>query len=158
MQTREDRETTADDDREREHHQCRHWPPPEVERFDAARAENEEAEHQGDVRRIEDVRAAEADQIFRQQRNGRSRRVDPGAPQTPPVTVLRALNPQHERDAVPREERARRPHDHSSLSEDNADLQHRARSERDQDLGDREAKVERRLSEDLKGDDDRGEM
>ena len=51
----EDRDRAADDDREREPEPRRHRPPPEVERLGWFGAEHEEAEHEPEVRRIEDV-------------------------------------------------------------------------------------------------------
>ena len=61
-------------------------------------------------------------------------------------------------DAVPREQRARRPHQHALAPKRDRDLEHRAGEQRDEDLRDREVEVERRLPEDLERDDDAREV
>ena len=147
-----------DDDRERERHPGRHRPPPELERVGAAGAEQQEAEDEPEVRRVEDVAPAELDHVLREQRHGRGAGEDPPAVQAPPVPVLRARHAQHERDAVPGQQRARRPHDHALAAERDPDLEHRAREQRDEDLGDREPEAERHLAKDLERDDHRRQV
>ena len=61
-------------------------------------------------------------------------------------------------DAVARDERARGPEQDVLPPRGDADLEHRARRERDEDLRDRDAEVERHLSEDLQREDDRREV
>ena len=58
LEPREDREPAEDDDRERNCHPRVHRAPPEVERLRAAGAEDQEAEDEPDVGRVENVRAA----------------------------------------------------------------------------------------------------
>ena len=88
----------------------RHRAPPEVERVRPAAAEQQEAEDEADVRRVEDVLAPPPDHVLGEQRDGRRAGVDPPAPQAPPVAVVRSRHAQDERDAVARQQRARRPH------------------------------------------------
>ena len=116
-------------------------------------AEQHEAEHEAEVRRVEDVVPAEADQVLREDRDGRRAGEDPPALHAPPVAVLGAGHAQDERDAVAGQQRARRPHDHALAAERDRELEHRAREQRDEDLGDRELEAERRLAEDLQRDD-----
>ena len=146
--------TPDDDDPEREHHPRRHRPPPEGERIGPRRPEEDEAEDEPEVRGVEEVVAAEADQVLREERHGCRPGEDPPAVHAPPVPVLRAGNAEDERDAVPRQKRARRPHDHPPLPERDPELEDRARQERDEDLGDRELEAERRLPEHLQRRDD----
>ena len=153
LQPAEDREPADGDEHERERERRAHRPPPEVERVGALRPEQQEAEDEAEVRRIEDVRAAELDHVLREQRHGRGAREDPPAVHAPPVAVLGARDAEDERDAVPRQERARRPHQHVLAAERDRDLEHRARQHRDEDLRDREVEVEGRLPQDLQRDD-----
>ena len=149
----EDREPAGDDDREREREPGRHRPPPELERVGVLRAEQQEAEDEPEVRRVEDVPPAELDQVLREQRDGGGAGEDPPAVHAPPVAVLRAGHAEDEGDAVSGQERARRPEDHVLAPERDPHLEHRAGQQRDEDLGDREAEVERHLPEDLQRDD-----
>ncbi len=103
-------------------------------------------------------RPRNVDQVLREQRDGGRRREDPPAVHAPPVAVLGTRHAQDESDAVPGQERARRPHEHALASERDRDLEDGGREERDEDLGDRQAEAERRLSENLQRDDDRGEV
>ena len=135
-----------------------HRPPPEVEWLSTGLAEHQEAEDEPEVRGVEDVAASPADQVLRQERDGGRRREDPRSVKAPPVPVRRPRHTQDERDSVAGEERARRPHDHVLAEEGNADLKQGARSDRDEDLGYREAEPERGLSENLQRDDHRREV
>jgi hypothetical protein len=63
--------------------------------------------------------------------------------------VLRPGDAEDERDAVARDERARRPEEDVLPPRGDADLEQRARREREEDLRDRDAEVEGRLPEDL---------
>ena len=119
---------------------------------------SEEAEDEPEVRRVEDVGAAEADQVLGEERDGGGAGEDPPAVRAPPVPVLGARHAQDERDAVAGEERARRPDERSLPPEDDGDLEHRARHDRDQDLRDRETEVERDLPQYLQGDDHGGQV
>ncbi len=74
VQPREDREPAADDEREREREPDRHRPPPEGERVGALGAEQQEAEDEPEVRRVEDVAAAERDHVLREERRRRRSR------------------------------------------------------------------------------------
>ena len=65
----QDREAADDDDRERQGEPPRHRPPPEVERLCVLRPEQQEAEDEAEVRRVEDVRAAELDHVLREERD-----------------------------------------------------------------------------------------
>ena len=153
VQAREDREAADDDDRQRERHPGRHRPPPEVERLGARGAEHEEAEDEPEVGRVEDVAAAELDHVLGEQRDRRRAHEDPPAVQAPPVAVLGAGDAEDEGDSVPGQQRARRPHEHVLAKEGDADLEHSAGEQRDEDLGDRQAEVERHLAEHLERDD-----
>ena len=157
-QAREDGEAADEDDDERERHPRRHRPPPECERVRALGAEEQEAEDEPEVRGVEDVAAAEVDQVLREQRHGRSPGEDPPAVQAPPVAVLRARDAQDECDAVPGEERARGPHEHVLAPQRDPHFEHCAGQQRDEDLGDRELEPERRLAEHLERDDHRRQV
>ena len=141
-----------------EHEPRRHRAPPELERVGELGAEEQEAEDEPEVRGVEDVTAPEDDQVLREQRDGRGRREDPPAVRAPPVAVLGARHAEDEGDAVPGQQRARRPEDHVLAPERDPHLEHRAGQQRDQDLRDREPEVERDLPEDLQRDDHRGEV
>ena len=134
------------------------WPPPERERVGSLRPEQEEAEDEPEVRRVEDVAAAMDDQVLGEERHGRGAGEDPPAVQAPPVAVLGAGDTEHEGDAVAGQERARRPHQHPLAAERDRDLEQGARAERDQDLGDGEVEVERGLPQDLECHDHAREM
>src|SRR5207237_38594 len=67
----------------------------------------------------------------------------------PPLAVKRAWDAKDERGAVPGEEAARRPHDRLVLEESVPEFDQRAGREADQDLRDREPKVEHGLAQDL---------
>ena len=67
VQPREDREPAADDEHERQREPHRHRPPPERQRVRVLRTEKHEAEHEPEVRWIEDVAAAEGDHVLREQ-------------------------------------------------------------------------------------------
>ena len=97
--------------------------------------------------------APEADQVLREDRDGRRAREDPPALHAPPVTVLGAGYPQDERDAVPGQERARGPHDHALPAKRDPELDHSGGEQRDEDLRDRELESEGSLPEDLQRDD-----
>ncbi len=101
---------------------------------------------------------AEPDHVLGQQRDGGRRREDPPPLRAPPVAVLCARHPEDECDAVPGEERARRPDEHVLPPSDDPDLEHGTGADRDEDLRDRETEVERDLAEDLERDDDRSQV
>ena len=122
-------EDAEDDDAEREHHPRRHRPPPEGERISACRPEQHETEDEREVRRVEEVVAAEADQVLREDRDGRRAGEDPPPFHAPPVAVLRPGHPEHERDPVPGQEGARRPEDDVLAPRCDPDLEHRAGEE-----------------------------
>ena len=153
VQSREDREPAAHDQRDRDREPDRHRSPPERERVGALRPDEQEAEDEPEVRRVEDVPSAEGDHVLREQGDGGRPGEDPPAVQAPPVAVLGPRHAEHERHAVPGQERARRPHDHALSPERDPDLEDRAREQRDEDLRDREVEVERRLPEDLQRHD-----
>ena len=75
--------------------------PPQVERIDAVRAEQHEAQHQPDVRRVEDVFVADAKDMLRDDRDRSRRGEDPGSMQAPPLAMLRAGDPEDQRHAAP---------------------------------------------------------
>ena len=131
----------------------RHRPPPELEWIGPLRAEQQEAQHEPEVRGVEDVVAPELDQVLGQQRDGGGAREDPPAVHAPPVAVLGPRHAEDEGDAVSREQRARRPEDHVLAPEGDSHLEHCAGEQRDEDLGDREPEVERDLPEHLQRDD-----
>ena len=158
MQAQQDREPAGDDDRDGEREPRRHRPPPELERVGQLGAEQEEAEHEAEVRGVEDVPPAELDQVLGQQRHGGRPGEDPPAVHAPPVAVLRSGHAQDEGDAVPRQQRARGPQEHVLTPERDPDLEHRAREQRDENLGDREPELERHLPEHLQRDDHRGQV
>ena len=153
MKPREDRERADEDDREREHHPRRHRPPPERERIGVRGTEQHEAEHEAEVRRVEDVMPANPDHVLGENRYRGRGGEDPPAVEAPPVTVRRARHAEDEGDAVPGQERARGPHDHALLVKGDRELDHRACRERDEDLGDRELEAEGGLPQDLERDD-----
>ena len=127
-QAQQDREPAGDDDRDGEREPRRHRPPPELERVGQLGAEQEEAEHEAEVRRVEDVAPAELDQVLGQERHGGRPGEDPPAVHAPPVAVLRSGHAQDEGDAVPRQQRARRPQEHVLAPERDPDLEHRSTS------------------------------
>ena len=143
---------------EGQRHPRRHRPPPEVERIRAELPEGEEAHDETEVRRVEDVSSVDADHVLREQRDRGGPGEDPRAVQAPPVAVLGPGHAQDEGHTVSGEQRARGPHDDVVAEEGDADLEHGARPERDEDLGDRQVEAERRLPEHLQRDDHRGEM
>ena len=157
-QAQEDRESAGDDDRDRECEPGRHRPPPELERIGMLRAEQQEAQDEPEVRGVEDVAAPELDQVFRQQRDGSGAGEDPPAVHAPPVSVLGPRHAEDEGDAVTGEQSAGRPENHVLAPEGDAHLEHRTGQQRDEDLGDREAEVERHLPEHLQRDDHRREV
>ena len=126
-QSGEDREAADHDEGQGEDEPRRERAPPERERICSLGAEQEEAEHEPEVRRVEDVPAAMDDQMLGEERDGGGAREDPPAVQAPPVAVLGAGDAEHERDAVAGQERARRPHEHLPPAERDRDLEHRAR-------------------------------
>ena len=107
---------------------------------------------------LKTCRPAKRDHVLREQADGARAGEEPPPVQAPPVAVLRPGHAQDECDPVAGEQRARRPHDHPLPPEGDRDLEERAREQRDEDLGDREREVERRLPEYLQRDDHRGEM
>ena len=155
---RQDREAADDDDRQRQCECRRHRAPPEVQRLHSTRPEQQEAQDEPEVRRVEDVAPAEPDHVLRQQRNRCRPREDPPPLRAPPVAVLCARHPEDECDAVPGEERARRPDERVLPSKDDPELEHGTRADGDEDLRDRETEVERDLAEDLERDDDRSQV
>ena len=122
------------------------------------RPSDQEAGDEPDVRRVEDVLALPLDHVLREQRAAGDRHVQPPVAEAPPVAVLHARDAKHERDAVAREQGARRPHDHPLRAERDRDLEHRAGAERHQDLRDREPEVERDLPEHLQRRDRRRQV
>ena len=99
------------------------------------------------------------DHVLGEERDGRGAGEDPPAVQAPPVAVLRPGHAQDEGDAVPGDQRARRPHQHVLARRRRSRPRARAQvRERDQDLGDRDPEVERDLAEHLQRDDHRGEV
>ena len=156
----EDREAAGDDEGEGER-QPGATSAPTRSRAGSARvaAEHQEAEHEPEVRRVEDVPARGiGSTYFESSETAAVPGEDPPAVQAPPVAVLGARDAEDERDAVAGQERARRPHDHVLPAEGDRDLEHRAGEERDEDLRDREPEVERDLAEDLERDDHRREL
>ena len=65
-----DQQPAAEDDRVGGDHPGVERSPPEVERLDPAAAQHDEGDDQPDVRRVEDVGAAVADDVLREQREG----------------------------------------------------------------------------------------
>jgi hypothetical protein len=72
--------------------------------------------------------------------------------------VLRPGHAEDESDAVPRQQRAGRPHEHALVAERDHDLEQRRRQHRHEDLGNREVEVEGDLTEHLERRDDCGEV
>ena len=140
-------EAAGDDDHERERHPGRHRRPPEVERVGAVLAEQQEAEHEPEVRRVEDVASAEPDHVLREERRPprspakihQPRRLHQ-SPCSVPGTRRTKATPLPVRSALAGHmiTRCRR----SAIAE----LEHRAGRERDEDLRDREPEVERDLA------------
>src|SRR3954452_8518309 len=95
----EDRKTARHDHCKRHREPPRHRPPPEIERIRATPPENEEAEDEADVGGIEDMAAAPANEVLREQGHRRRAHEDPPAAEAPPVAVLRARHAKHEGDA-----------------------------------------------------------
>ena len=104
-------------------------------------------------------RAAESDHVLREERDKAAvpAKIHP-AVRAPPVPGLRPRHAQDEGDAVPGEERARRPDKHAVAPDDYGDFEERARHDRDQDLSDRQAEVERDLSQHVQRHDHRAEV
>ncbi len=157
-ESRQDGQAAGDDECDCQREPWGHRAPPEVEWLGTVLAEHKEAKNEPEVRGVEDVASSPADQVLRQERDGGRRREDPRSVKAPPVAVRRSRHTQDERDSVAGQERARRPHDHVLAEEGNADLEHRARSDRDEDLGDRETEPEHGLAENLQRDDHRREV
>ena len=86
------------------------------------RPEQQETEDEAEVRRVEDVRAAEFDHVLGKERDSGGAREDRPAVQAPPVAVLGPGNPQDEGDSVPGQHRARRPYQLPGLAEGQSDL------------------------------------
>ena len=158
VQSPEDEEAARDDQPDGEDERGRQRPPPQRERIRPLRAEQQEAENEAEVRRVEDVPAANPDEVLRQQGDGGRPGEDPPAVHAPPVAVLGPRHAQDERDAVPREQGARRPHENPLAAERDRDLEDPGDRERDEDLRDRQLEVERHLPEDLQRDDHRREV
>ena len=154
----EDHEAVQHDDPQAERDPREHRPPPEVQRLRARLAEDEEARDERHVGRVEDVAPAVADEVLREDREDPHGDVDPPAVQAPEIAVLGPRDAQDERDAVRRQQRARRPHDHAALAELERHVEHGAGRERQEDLGGRDAEVQDRLPEDLQRPDDRRQM
>ena len=154
----EDQEAADDDQRDREYEGRGQRPPPQRQRIRTLGAEQQEAQHEAEVRRVEDVLPSNPDQVLREQCDRGGRREDPGAVHAPPVAVLGARHAEDEGDAVAGQEGARGPHEHALGSERDRDLEDRGREERDEDLRDRQLEVEGDLAEDLQRDDHACEM
>ena len=122
------------------------------------RPSSEEAEDEAEVRRVEDVVPAPLDEVLREERDRGGSGEDPPSAQAPPVAVLRPGDAEDEGDAVPGQERARRPHQDALGAHRDPDLEHGAGHERDEDLRDREPELERDLPEHLQRRDRRGEV
>ncbi len=154
----QDQEAADDDQRDREDEGRGQWPPPQRQRIRTLGAEQQEAEHEAEVRRVEDVLSSNPDEVLREQSDRGRRREDPGAVHAPPVAVLGAGHTKDEGDAVAGQEGARGPHEHALGSERDRDLEDRGREERNEDLRDRQLEVEGHLAEDLQRDDHACEM
>jgi hypothetical protein len=124
----------------------------------ARAAQQEEARDETDVRRVERVRPAELDDVLREERAAGGRHEDRPAAHRPPVAVHGARHAEHERHAVPCQQRAGRPHQDALVADRQRDLDHRARAEAEEDLRDRDPERERRLSEHLERRDRRREV
>ena len=111
LEAREDLQPAADDQHERERQPHGHRPPPERQRVGVLGPEQDEAEDEAEVRRVEDVPPAERDHVLREERHRGGAGEDPPAVRAPPVPVLGSRHAEDERDAVPRQERARGPHE-----------------------------------------------
>ena len=153
-----DQEAAHEDDRVGGEHPRVQRRPPEVERFDARLAEHDERDHQPDVRRVEDVRAAVADDVLRQE----GERGD-GGEHVPGVGGPRLVgrcprDPQDQRHAAPGQHRARRPHERPGPPERDRHLDHRAAEDGGEDLRHADLEAEPELSEDVDRDDDRGDV
>ena len=144
-----DDQTTGQDDHVDGHHRGRHRAPPEIERIDAIAAEHEEAQHETDVRRIEQRPPAPADQVLGQHRDRGGCGEDVSAAKAPPLPVLRAIDSQEEGHTVAGEQRARRPREHLPREKHDRELDDRAGAERDEYLRDRQLEAERGLPEHL---------
>ena len=132
--------------------------PPEVERFHARAAQDQEGRDEADVRRVEHVRAPVLDHVLREQGEpGHDGEQVPAVP-APVVTVLGADHPEDQRDAAPGQHGARRPHERSGAGERPRHFDHGARQDGDEDLHHRHPESEDRLAEDVDRDDDRREM
>ncbi len=96
--------------------------------------------------------------VLREERDRGRSREDPPAVHAPPVAVLGSRDAEDECDAVPGQERARRPHEHVLRAKRDRNLEDPGHRERDEDLRDRQLKVERDLAEHLQRDDHRRQM
>ena len=147
VQPPQDEKPARDDQPDREDERGGQRAPPEGERIRALRTQEQEAEHEPEVRRVEDVPSANPDEVLGEQRDRGRSREDPPAVHAPPVTMLGARHAQHEGDAVSGQEGTRRPHEHALAAERDRDLEDPGDRERDQDLRDRQLEVERDLPE-----------
>jgi hypothetical protein len=153
-----DQQPAADDHDVRDNQPDVERSPPEVERLHAGAAEDDEGEHQPDVRRVEDVRAAVADDVLGQERESRHAGEDVPGVRIPGLVGWRPDDPQDQRDAAPGQHRAGRPHERPALPEGQDDLDDRAGQDGSEDLGDGDEEVQAQLAEDVDRDDDRRDV
>ena len=109
-----DQQAANADDRIRGEHRQVERRPPEVERFEARRAEDEERRDQPDVRRVEDVRSAVADDVLGQEREAGHGGEDWPAVGRPGVVRLRSDHAHDQGDRAAGEHRAGGPDEASS--------------------------------------------
>ena len=131
--------------------------PPEVERLHDGAAEQEERQHQPDVRRVEDVHASVADHVLRQQREPGNGREEVPASEAPVISGRR-VHAQDERDPAPGQHGAGGPDEGSVLAEGQGHLDHGAGQDRGQDLRDADAEAQPKLAEQVDAEDHSGDM
>ena len=153
-----DQQPAADDHRVGGEHPDVERRPPEVERLDPGAAEHDEGDDQPDVGRVEDVRAAVADDVLGQQRQTGDGGEDVPGVGVPGLVRRRPDDAQDQRDAAAGEHRAGRPDEGPALAEGQRDLDDRAGQDRRQDLRDADPEVEADLAEDVDRDDHRRDV
>ena len=143
-----------EDDRVGDDHPHVERRPPEVEGLQAAIAEDQEGEHQADVRRIEDVLAAIPNQILLDQGECGDAGKHVEVVRGPGLVRGRAHDAHEERYAAAREEGTSGECEDAVTAERDGDLDDRARQDRGEDLPHTQGPVEHELAEGVKAPDD----
>ena len=127
--------------------------PPEVERLGPRAAEHDERDHQPEVRRVEQVRAAVLDGVLGEQRERRDAGEHVPLVEAPVVAERGARDAEDEGDAAAGEHRTCRPHEGAAAAELDGHVEDRSGEDGSQDLRNADPEVQADLAEHVERDD-----